>query len=65
MWSQDREKRASMDRLCRAFGIPGKGDFDGSMVAETWAVDPLKVVSYCEDDVRRTRAMYKRMMFQA
>lgn len=65
MWSQDREKRVSMDKLCRAFGIPGKGDFDGSMVVETWPVDRNKVIDYCKDDVRRTRAMYKRMTFAA
>ena len=64
MWSTDPHKRGSMDRLCKAFGIPGKGDFDGSMVAATWPVDPMKVVSYCIDDVRRTRQMYKRITFQ-
>ena len=65
MWSTDKEKRASMDKLCKAFGIAGKGDFDGSMVAETWPVDPQKVIDYCADDVRRTREMYKRITFQA
>lgn len=64
MWSSDREKRASMDKLCRAFGIEGKGDFDGSMVADTWPVDPQKVVDYCCADVERTRALYYRMTFQ-
>ena len=64
MWSADKEKRASMDKLCRAFGIPGKGDFDGSMVADTWPVDPQKVIDYCADDVRRTRDIYKRLTFQ-
>lgn len=63
MWSSDPHKRGSMDRLCKALGIPGKGDFDGSMVAETWHVDPMKVVAYCQDDVKRTRAIYKRMTF--
>jgi predicted PolB exonuclease-like 3'-5' exonuclease len=64
MWSPDKERRASMDKLCKAFGIPGKGDFDGSMVAETWPVDPEKVIEYCRDDVRRTREIYKRLTFQ-
>ena len=64
MWSSDKEKRTSMDKLCKAFGIPGKGDFDGSMVAATWPVDPQKVISYCVDDVERTRKIYKRMTFQ-
>lgn len=63
MWSSDPHKRGSMDRLCKAFGIAGKGDFDGSMVAETWPVDPAKVIEYCKDDVRRTREIYKRITF--
>jgi 3'-5' exonuclease len=63
MWSGDPHKRGSMDKLCKVFGIPGKGDFDGSQVASTWPVDPQKVISYCEDDVIRTRAIYKRLTF--
>ena len=63
MWSSDREKRVSMDKLCKAFGIAGKGDFDGSMVADTWPVDPIKVMEYCKDDVERTRHIYKRLTF--
>ena len=65
MWSSDRERRVGLDRLCRAMGIPGKGDFDGSMVAETWPVDPEKVIRYCMDDVERVRALYKRLIFSA
>lgn len=63
LWSSDKEKRVSMDKLCKAFGLPGKGDFDGSMVADTWPTDPQKVITYCADDVRRTREMYKRITF--
>lgn len=63
MWSQEREKRIGMDKLCRVLGIPGKGDFDGSMVAETWPTDPQKVIEYCKDDVARTRDIYKRLTF--
>lgn len=63
LWSADRERRASMDKLCKAFGIKGKGDFDGSMVAATWTVDRQKVIDYCCDDVERTRQIYKRLMF--
>lgn len=64
MWSSDREKRVSLDKLCKALGIPGKGDFDGSMVAETWPVDPDKVIAYCRGDVERTRQIYKRLTFE-
>jgi hypothetical protein len=63
MWSSDPHKRGSMDRICKALGIQGKDGFDGSMVAETWPVDPQKVISYCRDDVRRTRNIYKRITF--
>lgn len=63
MWSSDPHKRGSMDRLCKAFGFPGKGDFDGSMVAATWPVDPEKVIAYCADDVRRTALLHDRLSF--
>lgn len=65
MWSPEREKRTSMDKLCKAFGITGKEDFDGSMVADTWPTDPQKVINYCKDDVRRTIEIYKRLTFSA
>lgn len=64
MWSPDSQKRASMDKLCRIFGIPGKGCFDGSMVAETWPVDPVKVIDYCLADVIRTRQIYNHLTFK-
>jgi len=64
MWSSDSQKRTSMDKLCKAFGIDGKGDFDGSMVANEWFNgDRNKVREYCQDDVRRTRELYKRITF--
>lgn len=63
MWSPDRDKRVSMDKLCKALGIPGKDGFDGSMVADTWHTDPQKVIDYCKADVERTRAIYKRLTF--
>ena len=63
MWSPDRDRRVSMDKLCKALGIPGKDGFDGSMVAETWPIDPQKVINYCKDDVAKTMAIYKRLTF--
>lgn len=65
MWSADRDRRVGLDQLCRAMGIPGKGDFDGSMVAATWPTNPEKVIAYCKDDVQRVRALYKRLTFSA
>lgn len=64
MWAKDYRYKRSMDSICKALGILGKGDFDGSMVAETWPIDPQKVIDYCADDVRRTRDIYKRITFQ-
>lgn len=63
MWNSSTQNRVSMNKLCKALGIPDKGDFDGSMVAETWPVDPQKVIDYCKDDVIRTREIYKRITF--
>lgn len=57
--SQD---RISLDKLCRALGIEGKGDFDGSMVADAWAAgEHDKVAAYCRADVERVRAAHRRM----
>jgi hypothetical protein len=51
----------SMDRLSRAMGLPGKGDFDGSMVADAWARgDHETIINYCADDVERTREIHRR-----
>ena len=51
----------SMDRLCEALGIPGKGDFGGADVAEAWANgEHDKIAEYCVSDVERTRRIYNR-----
>ena len=63
-WAGARD-RISMDRLCRVLGIPGKGD--GPTGADVWpmvqAGKLAEVAQYCEDDVARTRAIYKRLTF--
>ena len=52
-----------MDRLCLALGMDGKGDIDGSMVADLWSQGEFeKIASYCRDDVLRTREIHRRMM---
>ena len=54
----------SMDRLCRIFGIPGKGDMDGSKVWPMVQAGQLEAVAtYCCGDVDRTRALHRRMTF--
>lgn len=52
----------SMNQLCKLFGIEDKGDMDGSKV---WPAmqngEHEKVARYCEEDVIRTREIYKKM----
>lgn len=53
----------SMDTLCQALGIEGKGDVDGSMVGKMFAEGKHKeIAAYCRDDVERTRAIHRKMM---
>jgi len=62
MWAGAKD-RIGMDELCEILGIPGKGDFDGSMVAEAWANgEHDKIARYCASDVERTRAIHKRFL---
>lgn len=59
-------KSISLDKLCLALGLPGKGDITG---ADVWpmvqAGKLAEVADYCADDVRKTRNVFKRMTFQA
>ena len=52
----------SLDNLCAALGIPGKGDgFDGSQVAQAWADGRHdEIAQYCRDDVQRVRAVWQK-----
>ena len=53
----------SMNRLCGILGIVGKTDFDGSMVADAWAEGQhMTIATYCDDDVRRTRAIHQKFL---
>ncbi len=54
----------SMDNLCQALGIPGKGDIDGSMVAKLFAEGKHEVIAdYCRGDINRTRQIHKKMLY--
>jgi 3'-5' exonuclease len=54
----------SMEKLCRIFGIPGKGDMDGSKVWPMVQAGQIEAVAaYCRGDVERTRALHRRMTF--
>ena len=65
LWNPDRERRISLDKLCRALGVQtSKGDMDGSKVHETYLAGDLdKIATYCMKDVVATRECFRRMMF--
>lgn len=51
----------SQDNLAKALGLAGKGDFDGSMVAEAWANGEHERISlYCRNDVETVRAIHRK-----
>lgn len=53
----------SMDRLARAMGFAGKGDVDGSMVAQMWADGKHdEIAAYCRSDVAKTRQIHRKML---
>lgn len=51
----------SADNLAKLLGIKGKSDMDGSMVYDTWQVDPQKVIDYCHDDVQMVKEIHERL----
>ena len=58
--------RISLDALCDAFGIPGKGDIDGSKVWDYVKAGRIaEIAEYCRDDVRMTREVFKKMQWQS
>lgn len=63
-WAGDRGT-ISLDRLCRALGIEGKGD--GPTGADVWPMVRdgriAEVAAYCAADVDRTRAVWRAMNF--
>jgi predicted PolB exonuclease-like 3'-5' exonuclease len=66
LWDACQKAGGSMDRLCRLFGLEGKGDFGG---ADVWPAiergEFERVAEYCRQDVERTRALHRRMTFAA
>jgi predicted PolB exonuclease-like 3'-5' exonuclease len=64
LWDGQQRAGGSMDRICRLMGIPGKGDMDGSKVWPAVRDGRIaEVAEYCRQDVARTRAMHRRMIF--
>lgn len=53
----------SLDNLCFSLGIEGKGDVDGSMVAQMFKDGKHEeIAQYCRDDVERVRQVHKKMI---
>ena len=63
MWNPDREKRISLDRLCKVLGVKtSKGDLDGSKIAQAWLDGRLdEIATYCMADVEATRECWRKM----
>jgi len=62
MWAGAKDT-ISLDNLCKALGVPGKTDIDGSMIAGMWkAGEFARISDYCRDDVSRVRAVHRRML---
>ena len=56
--------RVSLDKLCKALGLPGKGEIDGSKVFDYVQAGRIaEIAEYCADDVRKVWAVYQRMTF--
>lgn len=66
MWNPDREKRTSLDKLCRILGVANpKTDLDGSKVWEYFKAGRMvEIAAYCKGDVIATRECYRRMTFK-
>ncbi|MNT91954.1 putative 3'-5' exonuclease related to the exonuclease domain of PolB [compost metagenome] len=57
--------RISLDNLCTALGLPGKGEIDGSQVYDYWKAGRIaELIAYCADDVHKAREVHRRMTFQ-
>ena len=57
--------RISLDKLAKALGLSGKGEFTGADVWPLYQAGKIaEIAEYCCDDVRLTREVYKRLTFQ-
>jgi len=64
MWSPERDKRISLDKLCRVLGVksPKTDDMDGSKVWAAYQAGEIeRIRDYALADVIATRACYQRM----
>ena len=52
----------SLDKLCQAFGVKGKGGMSGDQVYDYWLAGRYdEIESYCRDDVMRVIQLHERM----
>jgi len=65
MWNPERERRISLDKLCKVLGVPtSKGDMDGSKVYDAYKAGEFdRIATYCKADVEVTRAVFRRLTF--
>lgn len=65
MTQWDARNFISMDKIAKALGLEGKGDVDGSQVFTMWKDGKFQEIGeYCCDDVIKTRAIYRRMIWR-
>ena len=61
-WAGSRDT-ISMNNLCHALGLPGKGDVDGSMVGQMFADGKFEeIAEYNRQDVEMVRRIHRKMM---
>lgn len=54
------DKYVSQDKVCKYFGLKGKGDMDGSMVMDYYLQGKKQeIADYCKDDVEQMRQLHQ------
>lgn len=62
MWAGAKDS-ISLDNLCSALGLPGKGNISGADVAGLWERGEREAIAaYCRSDVERVRAVHRKML---
>lgn len=60
----DGKNSTKLDKIAKAFGIPGKGSTDGSQVHQMWKDGKInEIAQYCASDVELTRQVYRKMNY--
>lgn len=62
MWGGARDF-VSLDTLCKAMGLPGKGNMSGADVQGMWERGEIDAIAeYCRGDIERVRAVHQKML---